>query len=50
LGFHLYAPNLGEIIPTSEKRAPDSGQIIPTPENLALDLGQTFADQKQYVL
>jgi hypothetical protein len=26
LKVHLYAPDLGEIIPTSEKRASDSGE------------------------
>ena len=29
LKVHLYAPNLGEIIPNSEKRASDLGQISP---------------------
>ena len=41
LKVHLYAPDLEEIIPNSEKRASDSGQTIPTSENLPSDSGQT---------
>ena len=61
LEVHLYAPDLGEIIPNSEKcasdlgqvstpghkRASNSRQIIPTSENLPSDSGQVFANPKR---
>ena len=44
------APNLGEDIPTSEKRALDWGEEIPNPEKYAPDLRRKIPTSENLVL